>query len=353
VSPAWTEKIRPLFEVVSRDLSGFRPIEDQDPGSRAGLTVQTLKVFASSMAAFPGRKNLVWITHGVPSAVPGIDEGEMIDLSPQIRRLGEALVQANIALYPVAQPASGVRAPMGLDILQLLSGLTGGRAYSSDSVGRAITEARTDARGSYVVGYYPRRQKDDGKHHSFRVTCARKGVRLRTQQGYWAFPMQSSTDEREQAAFEAAAARRFDDSRIGLRGTISLFGGPVRTVRFQIKVDSADLLLTNQNDRYYVDIALELVAYSADGAVQHVTTTPLQLSLTQEQVQQVSKEGIEVMRDLPLDGSTEKIRLVIFDRGSNVTGSVTIPMAVADMNPEGPSSGKSSGKEERRQSAER
>lgn len=324
--------------MVSRELAGFRPIDDRDPGWRAQLTFQALGQFASYVAAMPGRKNLVWITHGMPSAVPGISDGDLIDLTPQLRLLGETFAQANIALYTVAQSASGAGASMGysFETLQLLSGLTGGRAYGSDSVESAITEAMADTRGSYVVGYHPRRQNGDGKYHKLRVTCARKGVRLQTKQGYWAFPSQSNPDEQEQATFEAAAASPFDDTGIGLRATFSPIEKPYRTVRFRIRVDSADLLLPDQNDHYQGDLALGLVTYSADGMVQHVTTTPLQLSLNQEQVEQAAKNGIEITQELELDGATQQIRIVILDRGSNMTGSVTIPAAAAGVNSERP-----------------
>jgi VWFA-related protein len=338
-NPDWTQQIRSLFDVVGREFAGFRPIDDRDPAWRAQLTLQALGQFASYVAAMPGRKNLVWITHGVPSAVPGISDADLIDLTPQLRQLGETFAQANIALYTVAQAASGVRASMGysFETLQLLSGLTGGRAYGSDSVGRAIAEAMADARGSYVVGYHPRRQKEDGKYHKLRVTCARKGVRLQMKQGYWAFPGQSSPEEQERAAVEGAAVSPFDDSGIGLRATVSPLDKPPGTVRFQIRIDSADLLLADRNDHYQGQLVLGLVTYSTDGLVQHIATTPFPLSLAEEQVNQAAKHGIEITQDLALDGTTQKIRVVIFDRGSNLTGSVTIPAAAAGANPERPS----------------
>ena len=154
-NPAWTQQIRAQFDVVSRDLEAFRPLDDRDPAWRAQLTLQSLGQFASNMAAIPWPKNLIWITHGVPSAVPGMSEDDMIDLTPQLRHLAEAFAQSSIAVYTVAQSASGAGAALGYswETLQLISGLTGGRAYASDNVNAAITGALTDARGSYVVGY--------------------------------------------------------------------------------------------------------------------------------------------------------------------------------------------------------
>jgi hypothetical protein len=237
------------------------------------------------MAVIPGRKTLVWITHGIPSAIPGITEDQMINLLPLIRLLGEAFVQSNTAVYTVAQSAEGAGARMGssLETLQMLSALSGGRAFSSDAIENAITDAITDARGSYVVGYYPKRQQSDGKFHKLRVTCARKGVRLLTKQGYWASPPQATPDQREQEAIAAAADRPFDDPAIGLRATISSALEKPQTFRVQIRVDAADLLLLKQNDRYSGQLGLGLVASSGEEVVHPVTPAPFQLSLTWEQ----------------------------------------------------------------------
>ena len=68
--PAWIQQIKPLFDAASQELAGFRPIDDRDPWFRAELTMRSLGQFATSLAQIPGRKNLVWITHGVPSCGP-------------------------------------------------------------------------------------------------------------------------------------------------------------------------------------------------------------------------------------------------------------------------------------------
>ncbi|SPE40414.1 exported hypothetical protein [Candidatus Sulfotelmatobacter sp. SbA7] len=106
-SPAWTHEVRPLLEGVSRELAGFRPIVDHDPWWATQLTIRALGQFASTLAAIPGRTNLVWITHGVPSVIPGIKEDQSIDLGSELLQLGETFAQADVALYTVAQSAAG------------------------------------------------------------------------------------------------------------------------------------------------------------------------------------------------------------------------------------------------------
>jgi VWFA-related protein len=320
---SWTQQIGAMFDVVSRDLAGFRPLEDHDPGWRTQLTIQALRQFASQLAVIPGRKNVVWITHGIPSAFLGLDDDQMVDISPQLHDLGETFAQANTALYTVAQSASGAEANMGssFDTLGLLSSLTGGRAYASDNIEKAIAESMTDMRGSYLFGYYPRRQRSDGKFHKLRVTCSRKGVHIQAKQGYWAM---SNSAEEEQSAIETSAAGPFDDPTIGLHGTIARVIGTPQSFRLQIRVDVSDLLLHKQNDRYIAQLTLAVVAYSEKGSQQHFRSDQLQLSLTPEEFEQAAKDGFEITRDLAADGPPQKIRIGVLDRGSNLTGSLTM-----------------------------
>ena len=320
-NPEWTQRIRPLFEVVTRDLAGFRPMDDHDPAWRAQLTFQAMGQFASYVGAIPGQKNLVWITHGVPRVVPGIDPDNPIDLLPQLQLLGESLARANVALYTVAQSASGAGALISDSsmTLELLSNLTGGRSYSSDSVEKAISEARADSNGSYYAGYRPQHPSGDAKYHKIHVTCMRKGMRLQTRQGYWDFPSQI---DQEQAAFEAAADSPFDDPRIGLKATVAPIVEAPGMLRVRIRVDAGDLLLPNPDNHY--ELALGVVTFSADGKMQNVSTAPVPLSAGQ--IEQATTSGIEVTRDVTIDTATERLRIVVSDRGSSASGSLTIPI---------------------------
>jgi hypothetical protein len=58
------------------------------------------------MAAVTGRKNHVWITHGVPIAIPDLS-GVLIDMSPILNRMCVALQKNHIAVYTVEQSVQG------------------------------------------------------------------------------------------------------------------------------------------------------------------------------------------------------------------------------------------------------
>jgi hypothetical protein len=62
--------------------------------------------------------------------------------------------------------------------------LTGGTV--STDFEKVISEVMNASRSSYVIQYAA--PPPDGKYHKIRVTCSRKGIRIQTRQGYYAYP---------------------------------------------------------------------------------------------------------------------------------------------------------------------
>ncbi len=82
---------------------------DIDVFVRTQLTYAALDNMSVELSAIPNRKNLIWITDGVPVGLGyrRSDTGEAIDFTPQIRRLSESLDRAGIAIYPVREIMMG------------------------------------------------------------------------------------------------------------------------------------------------------------------------------------------------------------------------------------------------------
>jgi hypothetical protein len=74
-----------------------------DLNARIEATYNALAALASRLESIPGRKNIVWITHGVPiSVAPRRTVGHTgADLSDVMARLGTVLDRAGVAMYPV------------------------------------------------------------------------------------------------------------------------------------------------------------------------------------------------------------------------------------------------------------
>ncbi|MEE8139218.1 MAG: hypothetical protein V3T81_10195, partial [Thermoanaerobaculia bacterium] len=71
--------------------------------------------------------------------------------------------------------------------LRRLVRVSGGRVVAIDSEEQAVEafhDILVELRRQYVLGYYPKVNRGDGRWHSVRVRVRRPGVRLRTRGGY-------------------------------------------------------------------------------------------------------------------------------------------------------------------------
>ena len=103
----WTEDIKALLDDASRELFRLRPV-GVDVDMRVRMTYQALGSLADLVAAAPGRKSLIWISHGVPISlgVGGSSIYAGMDYTPLLQRLTATLDRADVAVYTVRQPES-------------------------------------------------------------------------------------------------------------------------------------------------------------------------------------------------------------------------------------------------------
>src|SRR5487761_2210483 len=171
-------------DAVMKASPGFRSEDTLDPVLSLNRTFQALTVLANKMAEFPGRKSLIWVTHGVPlmSKTP---DGGFVDFTPQIKTLGTQFAQVQAALYLVDQSLSGAAAdPNGASraALQMLALVSGGRWFQSSAFAQTLAASLNDSRSSYILSYSS--PVEDHKNHKIPLESARKGVHLLTREGY-------------------------------------------------------------------------------------------------------------------------------------------------------------------------
>jgi len=111
---AWNKKIESLMDRALRDTTRPRPLE-VDVAVRVQLTFDALAALGVQLARVPGRKNVLWVTDGVPITLGPArsDVGEFVDFTPELRKLSELLVRSGMALYPVRQLLLGTPDSIG------------------------------------------------------------------------------------------------------------------------------------------------------------------------------------------------------------------------------------------------
>jgi len=319
----WTRQIKAQIDEASRAVSRLRPV-GEDVAIRIPLTFAALSSLEAEMSTVPGHKNIVWITDGVPIFLDPrrSDIGEFVDFTPQIQRMSEELERSGIAVYPVQQVFETSR-PASADTLDEFAQITGGRPDGGKDIGAALKQAMIDVRTAYQLAYYAPAGNWDGKFHKIRVVSTRKGVRIQTKTGYHAWP--EPPEARARAAMERAAASSFDAAEIGLRARVTQ-PNAAGLVRLVMDVDANDVALAHEDGRYQGQLELSVVSYFTDGRSESSDVFPVPLDYARQDLEQVRREGIPLAQNQELGKDVRRIRLIVFDPGSNAIGSLTIPV---------------------------
>ncbi len=350
----WTKQIQPRLDAALNNVFRMRPYMYTD--DRVMMTFNVLESLATRLGAVAGRKNIVWITHGVPIAIGPARSGVdiPIDYEPVLKELNAALDRAQVAVYPVDLAPPGTQSPMqaasnvpggagggtngggfaessatmpgvaSADTLEEMAAMTGGRAYINTDIPGAIRQALKDSKSSYAIGYYPPPANWDGKMHKIKLKCSRKGVKLVAKTEYMAYPPEAAGMQAEQAALRAAMLSPFDASEIGLLATATPDEKTPATTHLQLQIRAQDVSMLPLGDHFGGELALTYVIYGPDGRPQASNPVPLRMDFTTQQKDDVMKNGITAGGNLQFGPQVHKVRVVVFDNNSSAVGSVTV-----------------------------
>jgi VWFA-related protein len=177
-TPPWSSQVKTLLDKTIKRVNQLRTADMRDIDVRTQASLQNVEGLAALLARFPGRKDFIWVTHGVP------DISYWNDYTAGIAKLGTKLNWADIAVYTVQQSATERISMDSGTTLAMLSQLTGGRIYGTDSAQDAIEQSRTDSRIEYSLTYKAP-SSQTGKLRKIHVTCDRPGTQVLSQQGYY------------------------------------------------------------------------------------------------------------------------------------------------------------------------
>ncbi len=330
-APPWTRQVKPQLDKALREVTQTRPV-DNDTAMRAQLTFRALDAIAAELARVPGYKSIVWVTDGFPIELGPrrSDTGDYVDFTPFIRQMSEAMDRAHVAIYPVRQVMLGSAnnvdgaqydGAASISTLDLFAGMTGGRPDSGKDIGEALRQAMADMRTSYLVSYYPPDNNWNNKLHKLRVTTTRKDVRIQSRTGYYAW--EEPPGSRAGQAVDSVSRTAFDAAEIGLTGSLSRVAGGFH---LDARIDARDLALVPGGGYYDGHLRLALVGYAQGTLSQRGPLVPLDVHLSAAEHDKALQQGIPYVQNLNFDNSVQTLRMIVFDRGTEAVGSLTIPV---------------------------
>ena len=367
----FTSNAASLLRALSWPAGADRPPEDPDVAAwisrttdamsmqmsqdRVGVTLDALIAIAAHLSGTHGRKSLIWVSSGVPFQV------KEETMAIPVARAARAIDEANIAIYPVdarglvttgvapAETMPEVNAMKGqvtskpilpergvaqtvrnLDTMKALAEYTGGRAFiNSNAIKTAIRSAIDDGRLTYVLGYYPSREKLDGSFRRITVKVNRPGLDVRHRSGYRSFPALAKTSAQPNDELLAEARSPLAAAGLGLTVHAAPAAASAENsheITLAIHVDPDALSIWKDGDGWSVSLALALTQSAPDGQFVKTTLGNVDVQVPAARYEQVTTKGFSFERNVALAETAEELHVVLRDAGSGALGSVIIPL---------------------------
>lgn len=342
-------------------------IADQYTASRVKITADALKAIADRLAGLPGRKNLVWISGGLPASAGLYRKGQSASdkrykanpvqfFQDDIDRAGHALQAANVAIYPInarglaSDPGYHARARVSSrmamvrqegpaqimpedyyttrESMQALAGQTGGRAaLDTNDMSGAIRRAVSDGRLSYTLAYTPDHNQWDGHYQKIAVKLARTGLTVRCRNGYIAWPDRAPAEDEQYRAFVVAATSPLEATGVRIQAAVRQDRPAKGDLSLRFLAETSDIRLRKQDGRWTGKLFV--------GYVQQTAATPPKTSVAQETISinmndeeltTARAQGIAVEKAIRLSAGTALVKVIVQDSANGAIGSVFIPV---------------------------
>lgn len=339
---------------------------------QVSYTLKALNSLGRSLAGYPGRKNLIWISESFPFNINSENTNHAArDYSYDVAATGSLLSDAQVAVYPIdarglvnysafSVPTSagtlgngatlrdGMGASMDVDANSLLAAhttmndlaeKTGGQAfYGHNDLEDMIRDSINDGATYYTLGYYPENKDWNGNFRKIHVKVSRAGIKLRYRIGYLAL---------DRTAFAKANPAKQDadlDQALNLDWPIATaltFQAQVlppspqtqNKVVVRYRIDPHGLNFEAGNDGLqHVAVLCAARAFSAKdpGKIVGAEANKMEGPLRQEAYSKIVNGFFPCQEQLDLPPGSYILRLGVRDNSTGLIGSATAQVSVPE-----------------------
>ncbi len=346
---AWFDQHRALANIAQHD-------------TRVRNSISAIEGIAQSVAAFPGKKTLLWLSGGFQEVLGQADltptrggrlqptnrTDEIFNSAEAFQKALDAANRAGLTIYTIdsrgvapqgdISPAvcDGIHAGVKLanqQVLREAASATGGRAYvNSNDLTGALAQAFEDIDGTYTLSFYVEdsdttggRRRSQPAANKLEVRMLRDGLRASHRRSYstMAGATQRAGDD---------PARRALNSPVDSTGLVFLAAllppQPNNAQRLlQVVVPASQLQFEQSNSGFRTVVRMLLAPRAADGKALPAQSHTLRATLTPQQMDQARQTGLVLRQELSLPSNAAGLRVVLAEPAFGLVGSLTIPVA--------------------------
>jgi VWFA-related protein len=351
-------------ETATSRASAFTTFGDFHTSERdISTTLNQLNALAKTLAGYPGRKNLIWLSEGFPinlfpdntmktsstscndaacgsglarAAVEGTGQGDYKDYAFLIKKVSDALMNAQIAVYVVDAGAVGKDERMAShDTMRDVADRTGGKAFiGTNDLAGSMRSSVDDGSTYYTLEYYPDNKKWDGQFRTIQVKSGRANVSLRYRQGYYALdPEKINQTDSDALAENFSRSLELDApaaTQVVFQAQVQPPSEKSKKVVVNFHIDPRTLAFEHKDGGMeFARLSCTVWAYGKDKDKPVMSSGTVSANLKANEYQQVLQQRfLACDRQLDLKPGSYTLRMGVLDRASNKMGTATAQVVV-------------------------
>ncbi len=349
--------------------------------ARIGITLSALQQLARYLSAYPGRKNVIWVSGSFPIVL--FPDANFLNpaVTPQmymheIQRTADLCTAAQIAIYPVTAEGlmihsiyqadnsaiSEVRPSMMSQnnvgqmnaelqsvsstrfTAESLAKNTGGQAFfNSNGISNILTRVTNQGMHYYSLSYSPTNTKTDNRFRHTRVESTNPRYSLSYRRGYYATDSKTGSGAADaqdpllplmgfglpdmaQIVYKLSVTLSSAKSSGSSVNAVSHPKGPTThyTLDFAVSLNQIKLDVQPDGSRR-AQLEVKAVAYDDAGKPLNTTGQRGLLSITPEGFQEAREFGVHFQEELDLPSSTDvHLRTGVYDLNSGNAGTLGV-----------------------------
>lgn len=343
-------------------------VEAEQADRRVRITLDAFNAISHAVSAYPGRKNLIWLSGGFPFSLGPQSEGvpdkfrSIRNYTSLVRETALQLSATRVAVYPVdvmglqvggasisstGESSTGNIATSRPRISKVfdrqqtaafeqhtamddLAAQTGGRAfYNTNGISLALSQVVESGARYYTLAYVPSNSRWNGKFRKIQVKLKRGGAHLEYRNGYYANLDQKLTDrDPKEVLLRAIQPGTPPSTMLLFLAQVLPPKAPGQPVMVDYVVDPHELSLTQVPAGKHALLHFLSVAWDAKNAVKATAVNKMDATFTPAQLKAAAKTGLRLHQELKLAPGSYHIRLAVMDVTTLNVGTIDVPITI-------------------------
>jgi VWFA-related protein len=345
-------------------------IDDPDDmlrGYDARVALETIAKISDWVGSIRGRrKAIIWFSEGIDYNIYDFQKREASTIQEKMKDVIAAATRSDVSIYSIdprgltmlgdeaitvsgdfpSDPTMNLSLQSFQDSLRLaqnslrsLSEETGGfAAVNTNDFTNAFSRVVKDNSAYYVLGYYPKNDRRDGRFRRIEVRVKRPGLDVRHRRGYTAprgkapeLPKTAPGDKTSAQVHEALNSP-LPISGLKLRAVAVPFKGaaPNTDVSITIEADGSSFGFTRKDGKYVSDFEVATIAMDREGKIRDGDRNFVDFTLKPENMQKFAATGVRLSTRLHVPPGRYQIRIGAREGGTGRVGTLNDDIDVPD-----------------------